>query len=266
VYKHPKQEPESLSFAKRQFLSKGPNRTPLSRNRTRRGEVESGRNGLAAPFPAAPYCETALSSLSGTGIIPVGVKCAAGLQNSDRGIGYGIIMATWRRMFLVAHVWLTAFMMLFAGLPHVRCQCPTEHDKPIRPSIPFQIGKCCGAGSCCTPAPEGDDRSGDTSIASEAEQVCCCCHTSTMQNADKKEQCGQLESLGCKRALTDADPVLSSSQEPVNAGLISWMLISDTAPTFLALPRQAGDSSLSWQSHEKPPPTDLVLTLQHILI
>jgi hypothetical protein len=187
------------------------------------------------------------------------------IENNDPGIGDGAIMATWRRMFLVAHVWLTAFMMLFAGLPYVRCQCLADFAKPIFPSAPFQVSNCCGAGSSCTPSPQGTDRSGDTSRTSQVKMACCCCHAASAQSTDKDKH-AQLKNLGCKRTLTDADPALPSSQERVNDSMAVELLLSDIAPASLDLSAEAGCFLLAWQNHSEPPPTDLVLTLQHFVI
>jgi hypothetical protein len=178
----------------------------------------------------------------------------------------GNVMATWRRMFLVAHIWLTAFAVMFAGLPHFRCLCPSEYAKPISLNGPFQISKCCNAGSCCSSSIQVTDRSDDLSTASEAKRPCCCCHGSSAQKPDKNNQHDQLNSSGCKRTLIEADPALPSSQQPVNDCLTAGVLIADAAPSLLDLSRQAGDFLLPWQSHAEPPPTDLVLTLQHFVI
>jgi hypothetical protein len=184
----------------------------------------------------------------------------------DREICYEIIMATWRRMFLIAQVWLTAFTMLFAGLPHVRCQCPTELVKPINPNILIPVNNCCGgSGSCCNPSRDESNRSDDPSTANEVKRPCCCCQASSAQSTDKNDF-GQLKNLGCKRTLTDADPVLPSSQERVNDSVAVEWIISDIAPTCFDLSLQAGYSFQPWRTHSGPPPIDLVLTLQHFII
>jgi hypothetical protein len=175
-------------------------------------------------------------------------------------------MAAWRRMFLLAHVWLTAFMTLLAGLPHLRCQCSTEYAKPVLPIGPCQVSKCCDADSYCTSSTEDADRSDDSSTEILAKRRCCCCQSSAAQLTDKDNPHGKLKSLGCKRTLTEADPALLSVQEPVNSDLVAGMLTSDSASPFRDLSRQAGFSLPPWQSHAEPPPTDLVLTLQHFNI
>jgi hypothetical protein len=174
-------------------------------------------------------------------------------------------MATWRRKFLVAHVWLTAFTTLLAGLPHFRCQCPTEYAQPLSLSIPFPVGKCCGAGSCCPSSPEGPDHSGDFVTVSQAKRPCCC-HAKSEPNTNNDGRHTQLKSLNCKRTLTDAAPALSSSQKITSENLVVELLVSNLAPPSLDLSLQAGYFSPPWQSHSQPPPTDLVVTLQHFLI
>jgi hypothetical protein len=181
-------------------------------------------------------------------------------------MGYWMIMATWRRMFLVAHVWLTAFTTLLAGLPHFRCQCLTEHSQPISLSIPFQVGKCCQAGSCCPSAPGGSAHSGGSPTASQAERPCCCCHATSEQNTDKRGRHSELKDLGCKRTLTDAAPALPASQQMTHAHWVVELLVSDLAPLSLDPSFQARYSISPWQSHSPPSPTDLVVTLQHFLI
>jgi hypothetical protein len=75
-----------------------------------------------------------------------------------------------------------------------------------------------------------------------------------------------MNSLGCKRTLADAAPALPSSQQMTNAHWVVELLVPDLAPLSLDLSFQAGHSVSPWQSHSQPPPTDLVVTLQHFLI
>jgi hypothetical protein len=168
-------------------------------------------------------------------------------------------------MFLVAHVWLTAFLTLLAGLPHFRCQCPTENAQPISLSTPFPVGKCCAAGSCCPSSPERSDRSGEFVTASQTKRPCCC-HATSEPNTSKDGRHSQLKSLTCNRTLTDVAPALPSSQQKASENLVVELLVSDFAPPSLDVSLQAGYSVSPWQSYSQPPPTDLVVTLQHFLI
>jgi hypothetical protein len=176
-------------------------------------------------------------------------------------------MASWRRMFLVAHVWLTALMTLLTGLPHFRCQCPSGYVKSLCFSGFFSTGECCCAGSCCAPSSgAGATRSCDAPIERKVKRSCCCCHATAAQNTGKKYSHSEIKIPGCKRTLIQATQVRHSSPQPINDCLVAGLSVFDLAPFDLSLSVQAGDSLSSWQSYSQPPPTNLVVTFQHFLI
>lgn len=178
----------------------------------------------------------------------------------------GKVMASWRRVFLVAHVWLTALMTLLTGFPHFRCQCPTGNVKEICLSSLFSSGDCCCAGSCCTPSPNGTTRSYEVSTARQTKRSCGCCHVTSEQNTRENHSHSQIKTPGCNRTLIQASQVLYPSQQPSNDCLVAGLPVFDLAPVFLTLPVQTESSLPPWQSYAQPPPTDLVVTLQHFLI
>jgi hypothetical protein len=175
-------------------------------------------------------------------------------------------MATWRRVFLVAHVWLTAFTTLFAGSPHLRCKCPTEHVKLIFLVFPLRAGDCCRGACCATPPEEGTPQASNSPTVKQEQRQCCCCRGATRRNVEEGERHARLESLGCKRTLAEADPVLPSPQQTAGDSLIVGLFLPGPAPALLISPLQTGSSLPPWESHHLPPPTDLVINLRHFII
>src|SRR5262245_60186384 len=84
-------------------------------------------------------------------------------------------MAALGKKARVAHVWLTALLTLFAGLPRVQCRCPDGRVKP------FCLGPCVRAdgspGCCCAGAgtPAACCAAETSTPAEDAEPPCCAC-------------------------------------------------------------------------------------------
>src|SRR5262249_19031877 len=76
----------------------------------------------------------------------------------------------------VALVWMTAVMLLAAGLPHVRCVCPDGHVKPFCLGSASPTSGCCCGGSCCGAAP-GERTCCQSPPPTDpgATTQCCCC-------------------------------------------------------------------------------------------
>jgi hypothetical protein len=59
---------------------------------------------------------------------------------------------------------------------------------------------------------------------------------------------------------------IPSSPEPAQDNPAAGPFLPTPAPAFVSLPPRADGQRPSWQAHRLPPPTDLVITLQHFVI
>jgi hypothetical protein len=168
-------------------------------------------------------------------------------------------MPTFRRLLLVAHVWLTAFLTLFAGLPHVSCRCPNGHVKPFCLSFLTGAAGCCCASACC-PAPRQESGSNPGGPAKKS----CCCHAP--QHSDPAGVPARLEGQGCRKTLAETTPAAPGTETSILKSSAAGSFLLAPAVHLPALSAAAGPERLSWQSYRLPPPTDLVVTLQHFLI
>jgi hypothetical protein len=168
-------------------------------------------------------------------------------------------MGSWRRVFLVSQVWLMAFLTLFAGLPHVSCLCPNGHVKPFCLSFIAGAAGCC-AGTCCSRPRPGEDPESPSSEPAKKS----CCHAA--QRSGPAGDPRRLGSQGCRRTLAETDPAVPGTEASAQKSSAAGPFVLAPAVHLPALPATAGEERLSWQSYRLPPPTDLVVTLQHFLI
>ena len=152
-----------------------------------------------------PHCQSFQAQLHSKGM-----DCAARSLDGEARMGYWMIMATWRRMFLVAHVWLTAFMTLIVSTPHFDCRCPDGRIKPF--CLALLTGKtgCCCESSCCSVS-IGVDARGLATHASPSGTVpkntCCCCNGTQENAGDESRTTPRLGKAGCQKTLTAMVPM-----------------------------------------------------------
>jgi hypothetical protein len=167
-------------------------------------------------------------------------------------------------------VWLTAVTTLFAGVSPFACICPNGRHKPFCLGISStRTGCCCGAcgsssseGKCCCCQSQGATPYG------QAEQTCCC-ENRGQPGTDSDTSTPSIQGNGrcCQKTLARDERVGVSpavdSHKQNRAGGFSVPL-----PPLVVVPSppMAGRYPFSWQSYELPPPTDLVIALQHFLI
>jgi hypothetical protein len=193
-------------------------------------------------------------------------------------------MAYLRRTALVTLVWLTAASTLLAGLPHFDCVCPNGRRKPVCFNVTDKNTGCCCGGSCCAP----DGKAGEGAVQGEERGGCCCRGDQDArpnglrparnetgggprhegQAAKRKtDDALQLDRTRCARTLAHPDdmaPALNKTGAKGSAALEPFALPtahSTPAPAPAAVP-----SRDSWLPSHAPPPTDLVITLQHFVI
>jgi hypothetical protein len=162
-------------------------------------------------------------------------------------------------------IWLTAVMTLIAGFPHFECHCANGHVKPYCLSILNKTGCCCD-GSCCSALPrEGNENvTTQDSPSDQASEKSCCCQESQRSFAGSPKE-PSLERMGCQKISVKAADAVPSVPKIVAQDSLGPSL-QTPPPCVLLCPQDGvrGDQSAYFQW--LPPPTDLVIVLQHFLI
>jgi hypothetical protein len=168
-----------------------------------------------------------------------------------------------RRALLAGFVWLTALSTLLAGAPHCRCVCPDGRIKPFCLALPMKFTGCCTSDACCL-------RTSESRPVKPVKAGSCCCQKAKARPGPvgvRLGNTGRVENSGCKRALTDAAPAdVTARQEIAPDALAAGLLVAPPSPGLPPRGPGAGRQPSSWQNHCLPPPTDLVVILQHFLI
>ncbi len=165
-----------------------------------------------------------------------------------------------RKLSLTLLVWLTAAMTVVAGTHHLTCTCPDGRANSDRVASTEKKTGCCCCGRCCGHAAE----SGINTHPGRhlPRKTCCGDHA---KKAVRSAQADRLvRSSCCTKVPASSDPAVPSASD---GGL-------PKSVTF-GLPTAAGASPSRHaarvgrcrrQGHERPPPTDRVIVLQHFLI
>jgi hypothetical protein len=193
-----------------------------------------------------------------------------------------------RKTTLVALVWLTAASTLLAGLPRLECVCPSRPREPAPPRAKArETGGCCSGGSCCcTAQPEGG--SAPAPGERRGQHGCCPSQGHAPRPASPRptgddpgnapsgprgpQTAGTAGSPGldlprCARTLTPSSSINPAITQPDIGGLPATELLApQTAVPGPALSPGEPPSRRCWLISHAPPPTDLILTLQHLLI
>jgi hypothetical protein len=173
------------------------------------------------------------------------------------------------RTALVARAWLMAAGVLLAGIPHFHCRCPNGEEKPMCLGLASKATGCCCGGSCCSSA----ERSGcpccqgGDSGSVEAQANSPCCRDQSQATSEQAFSGSRLERNGCART-----PVQTEA-----FGITHIKTVADPDPTrgpfqavpspvFLSSSSWAAQSPSSWQTYALPPPTDLIVVLEHFII
>ena len=171
-------------------------------------------------------------------------------------------MRSLHRTALVALIWLTAASTLLAGLPHFECACPAARPQPASPDAKAKAAGCCC--SCCV-APPGEP---------EAQRPCCRPESQQPRPAKPKQTAKapagapELTQSRCAKTLPPASDSVTAAVAKTDAA--GWH-----TPELLAQAATGPDATLSvcglpcrlpWLIAHEPPPTDLVITLQHFVI
>lgn len=167
-------------------------------------------------------------------------------------------MRLFRQALQAGLVWLTAITTLIAGVPHFDCICPNGQQKQFCAG-PSGDHCCCGD-TCCSSA------SGccqvPASLPDQQEKPRCCSESQHLGKADLRADGKQLSSSGCTRTLAQGELAITSAK--VNAERSVSVAVFAGAPVW---PEQLPTARhFSLEAHQLPPPTDLVVSLQHFLI
>ena len=156
-----------------------------------------------------------------------------------------------------AQVWCAAVLTVIAGTPHLSCACPGGQVKPFCFGSASDTMKCCCGGGCCS------QREGAPPVSQAEKHVCCCCQAASHAG---RTGAAKVESAGCRKALSPSEfKALTPTRTVVGVDLSAGLL--PPAPpigalTFAPVQERSPVGSDSY----RPPPTDLVIALQHFLI
>jgi hypothetical protein len=172
-------------------------------------------------------------------------------------------MRALRRKLLFARPWLMATALLFASTPHFRCVCPDGRVKPFCLAVPTGPTGCCCGGSCCSSKQGGHCCCCQTGGTGKEGAGCCARHQARRGGPSCPQ--GRIQGTCCSKTPGDGllavEPGRPNGPEgPAGASTFLPPAVSVAAPAPFI------DHQLSWQNHDLPPPTDLVIALQHILI
>jgi hypothetical protein len=167
-----------------------------------------------------------------------------------------------------ALVWMTAVAVLFAGFPHYHCRCPDGRLKLLCFGWAVGTTGCCCGGACSPSAREGCcGRTAGPATGKPAKKAACCCHARPRQDGHGGDAPTLVGSSGCQKTLTQAAFVaVTAAPKATHDSLAAGPFLLPPSD-LLPLPATAsGDSRFTWHSYRAPPPTDLVITLLHLVI
>jgi len=161
-----------------------------------------------------------------------------------------------RRTFCVVVVLATAASTLLANTPLVLvCACSTRATQKTSLVPQAEAKVCCCGGDCCP---------------GQSEESPCCKKTSSPEAAqpdrENSPQGPAIQAAHCLKTVFTSEQFLLSERDIVNAGepfaqpVHSFTCIHDHVQPIL------GFSQVAWEIHRLPPPTDLVVVLQHFVI
>jgi hypothetical protein len=173
-----------------------------------------------------------------------------------------------RKVLLSALVWLTGVMTLVANTAHFVCRCPNGQLKPFCLGLNFRAASadapranCCCDGQCCGACENGQAGSGGAAVPS------CCRRGHKPATQDNDPIAGSaLHSNCCSQTLVQPE-VTSISRQQSRAALdttFDQFLVLGSLPAHALM--TSGSCPVRWHDFQRPPPTDLVVTLLHLVI
>jgi hypothetical protein len=264
-----------------------------SASRARRGKPGPRHRATSESQPSGgSRWKWSMPSARGGKSSTFGAMTTLTLRGEQGRMSAGEQMRWLRRASLTLLVWLTAAMTLVAGTPHFTCRCPNGRVKPFCFGTAFQKSGCCCNGECCCTKAATDCPCGKTSDP-DAQPVissCCCAKGAPEPQGATASCCGQQDDSAASCCGAHGDPLPNvpaksdgsvsgsccttrlvqpelstpqSPEKPVLKGATLAELLALQPPGILAAPTEP---CYFWQVHQRPPPTDLVIALQHFLI
>ena len=168
-----------------------------------------------------------------------------------------------RKTVLTLLVWLTAAMTLVAGTPHFRCLCPNGQVKHFC-SGSASKQTCCCSGNCCGSSEGGCSKSAISSGKGK-KSVCCGPHGREQVRSERTSG-WSIENKCCSRSLAPSEFFSVSGCKSSGVKEVSARLPLAHRAVLVPFASATERCPISWQNHRIPPPTDLVITLQHLTI
>lgn len=168
-----------------------------------------------------------------------------------------------RRTSLTVLVWLTAAMTLVACAPRFPCQCPNGRVKLFCIGMMAKKSGCCCDGECCTKTDSVSPIEKKSTSEPEASTSCCCQHQGAARAVLASDP-GCFTGPCCTKSFHRPEvSVIPYSEKPVLEDVALQALLASRPVVTPTVPSEP------WafrREHQRPPPTDLVITLQHFLI
>lgn len=155
-------------------------------------------------------------------------------------------MARLRRTAGLGHVCLTVVAVMLAGLPQFHCRCSSTCSQPLALAVPSSASTCCCGGECCMNGADGPS---------------CCGHS-----VPAEEPATPCSPAGCQWLLSPADPAALAFTKTTAAAdtTAGPFLVTPAHPVALVSWTVPGQPA--WRTQALPPPTNLVIALQHLVI
>jgi hypothetical protein len=162
-----------------------------------------------------------------------------------------------RKVVAASLVWATSASMLMAATPFVVCRCPTGELKPFCSPSNATKSPCC-KGTCCT-SPDGTSS--------------CCSHTNLpdsvrIQETDSKNSSGSpiIVEANCQKTLVQAQ-LTAVCQHESKVTPLSTQSLHLQGESQCGMPLVSSVPGLLRQELDaSPPPTDLITSLQRLVI
>lgn len=165
-------------------------------------------------------------------------------------------------------VWSTAVTTLFANAPHFDCVCPNGDHKPFCFVGLFTpvAGCCCGSGSCCSSSPSENGCQTERGSPTDHVGKRPCCYKNTATNHDTNKSGSDVTGRCCQKTFVTGNfavvPVHKTTVKQDSSNVFAIVLLQDALVSYVP----TGDDFFFSRPNSQPPPTDLVISLQHFLI
>jgi hypothetical protein len=173
-------------------------------------------------------------------------------------------MGLLRKTVLFGRVWTAVIAAFVAAAPDIHCVCPDGRVKQYPLLLSPVVGGCCQEGSLAPGSPSRRPHPSDAS----AHKSCCRKADGREAPASPAKGAG-LRGGDCRKTLTASTFLAAAPSQASDAGKASFgelfTLIPPAAPLSLK-PESLPACRDSWWGAHAPPPTDLVLSLQRLVI